>query len=440
MKKKTLFKATSVYDEKVAKSFRKTEYYEAQAKNEKMYDFLQKEKIKLSTPRSEVINDFLKYYKAKATQWESPAGKIMLGIYNKNKAAALRNSDITSENLIGLVSKPEMLLLAYKAIKSNKGALTKGSFKTHKEIKNMTEDQKAVYDHSNIFPNGFSLHHVEVVSELFHKGQYPCGTSKRVYFPKPGVKDKMRPITIPPFLHRVVQKAICMVFEAIYEPHFEVLNRSYGFRSNKSVHDAITSLTSLSTTGMRVAVEGDVEAAYDTVDKKILLNILSKKIKHNKFLKLIEQRLQYDYVETKDGKTIRNRPTLGIPQGGINSPYLFTIYINELDQYVEQDLKDLLNQMNKNMENKQKEKMLNNIPKNTDINLHNQIRSQKRQMRWVKEEIHKTIDQDKLSALRKQLYGHIKQIHLRKHKKNKKSSRIQTQKSLRLFYVRYADD
>lgn len=88
-----------------------------------------------------------------------------------------------------------------------------------------------------------------------------------------------------------------MVLEAIYEPYFDTLNRSFGFIPNKGVHDAITTITSNYTNGIRIAIEGNVEAAYDTVSKKKLVEILSKKIKDKQFLDFIEKRFQYEYVE-----------------------------------------------------------------------------------------------------------------------------------------------
>jgi len=136
------------------------------------------------------------------------------------------------------------------------------------------------------------------------------------------VKDKQRPITIPPFMDRIVQKIITLVLEAIYEPYFEHLNVSFGFSPNKRVHDAIAALTTQYqyTNCMKTAVEGDIEAAYDTVDRQKLKDILSEKITDKKFMDLISDRLNYEYVENVEGRTIRTRPTVGILQGGIDSP------------------------------------------------------------------------------------------------------------------------
>lgn len=145
-------------------------------------------------------------------------------------------------------------------------------------------------------------------------------------------------------MDRIVQKCISLILVAIYEPQFELRNRSFGFRPKKSTKDAITALTTKLTNGMKSAIEGDVEAAYDTVVRKRLIEILSKKIQDKQFLKLIEERLNYDYVE-KGTKNIF-RPNLGIPQGGIDSPYLFNIYMSELDEYIHNELQSYVNGLN----------------------------------------------------------------------------------------------
>lgn len=240
-----------------------------------------------------------------------------------------------------------MLLLAYKATKGNKGALTQAANKTRQEIDNMNEEQKDLYFKSITFPDKFSLNDVLNTSFLLKRGLYPWGISKRVYVPKPGVVDKMRPITIPPFIDRLVQKSITMVLEAIYEPEFEIVNRSFGFRPGKGVHDAITAVTSKYNTGKKTAIEGDVKDTYGSVNKKKLLQILGKKIIDRKFLLLIKERLNYTYQEEVDGKKKRFTPEKGIPQGGIDSPYFFNIYMHEFDKYVENDLQERVKKLNK---------------------------------------------------------------------------------------------
>lgn len=332
---KKLLRAEITFDKDIAKRLCKFDYYRAQDKNMKMYEYLENEKRRLSTPKTSLISELIIKWKTMGDTFKSPVGKTLLGIYNKNKKAAQEGKIAMNTNIIDIISKPEALLLAYRAIKGNKGALTKASILPKHKIDQMTEDQKTLYAQSITFPNKFSLHDVYLAAEFIKKGLYPCGSSSRVYVPKPGAKGKQRPITIPPFMDKVVQKAICLILEAIYEPYFEKLNRSFGFRPNKGVHDAITAFKTYYTQGMRNAIEGDVEKAFDSVIKKILLKIMSKRIQDRKFLKLMEDRLNYEYVEIVDGKEIRHTPEIGIPQGGIDSPYLFNIYMNELDEYIE---------------------------------------------------------------------------------------------------------
>lgn len=94
-----------------------------------------------------------------------------------------------------------------------------------------------------------------------------------------------------------------------------------------------------------MAIEGDIESAYDNVDKEILLNQLRRKIKDEKFISFMRKRLKYDYV---DGNK-RYMPLLGIPQGGIDSPYLFNIYLEDLDIFVNKELTKYLDKLNEKM-------------------------------------------------------------------------------------------
>lgn len=72
-----------------------------------MYDSIQKEKIRLSTPRLEMIDNLINYYKTKSENWNSSTGKILHGIYERNKAAALEDKEIKNTNLLEVIAKPE---------------------------------------------------------------------------------------------------------------------------------------------------------------------------------------------------------------------------------------------------------------------------------------------------------------------------------------------
>lgn len=432
-KRKNILKATVAYSKKIAKSYTKVSYFKAQQKNMKDWDFIQQEKKRLSTPRIQMITDIINKFKEKGeNNWQSPAAKTLKGIYNKNLDAVLKNENVKNHKILNIVASPEMLLLAYKAIKGNRGALTQAATKTAQEIENMSEEQKTLYFNSITFPDKFSLDDVLTTSSLLKKGMYPWGISKRVYVPKPGVLDKLRPITIPPFMDRVVQKAICMVLEAIYEPEFDFLNRSFGFRPGKGTHDAITAINSRYNTGKKTAIEGDVKAAYDTVKKDKLLEILGKKIEDKKFLLTMKERLKYTYQEQVKDKTQRVTPELGIPQGGIDSPYLFNIYMHEFDKFVENDLKQLLEKLNKGNKkaNFQRGVLRRRVKRGAP-------RAQRRIKKILKQE---DLTPEQVEPLKKQLYDLIKESRIASHKARRLPPVLTNKRELSLFYVRYADD
>jgi len=432
-------KSSFTFDRKQALRFCKMEYYKAQAKNMSAYEFIEKEKIRLSTPRWDNVTDLLNFYRSiGSSDWRSGPAKILLGIYNKNKAAALllregKNPSIDNTKLISIIANPQLLLMAYTAIKRNKGALSKAAYLDQNTLNNFNEKQRILYFRSRSFPDGISLRDFFMVSELIKKGLYPWGSSSRVYFPKPGVPDKKRPITIPPFMDRIVQKAISMVLEAIYEPYFEVQNRSFGFRPNKGCHDAIVACTSTYTSGKITAIEGDIEAAYDTVNKDKLIQVLSKKITDRKFLRLIRDRLDYDFVEKSPTGDLRFRPALGIPQGGIDSPYLFNIYMKELDDFIFTQVQDYVNLLNSKISDTRKFKWLYS---------HYMSLRQKtaRAIKKFKKELSSANLPAKVFQLKSSLFNAIREARLLKHKLNFIKSEHPNKRMISLLYVRYADD
>lgn len=120
-----------------------------------------------------------------------------------------------------------------------------------------------------------------------------------------------------------------MILEAIYEPTFD--NRSHRFRSNRSCHTAPRQISS-DFTGVIWFIEGDITGCFDNIDHETLIVILGRKIKDSKFLNIIRQFLKAGYVENwKYNKTYS-----GTPQGGICSPILANIYLNELDKKLDE--------------------------------------------------------------------------------------------------------
>lgn len=430
--KKIKLSSTIVYSTKIAKRFSKTAYYKAQALDQKSYEILVAEKKRLSTARWEQVTDLLEKY----TQLGSTPVAIALslqGIYRKNQVAATKGTIEKNSNLLYLVGHPEILALAYKEIRGNKGALTKGSFMDKDSYNKLDPKQKKVYYQSFKLPDGMSPYWINLISKLIRKGKYPWGTSNRIYMDKPGQPEKKRPITIPPFVDRMVQKAIELVLQAIYEPYFEKRNRSFGFRPNKGVHDAMSAILSYQNNGARFAIEGDIEGAYDTVDKKRLLEILQKRISDRKFINFLQNRLNYDYVEKETKK--RFRPEKGIPQGGIDSPYLFNIYMNELDEFVHTDLQTWVDSLNSHVTKRKLNHAWNS----------NRAKKKKllRLLAKAKSEL-ATLPRDKNNAAvqkgRRIVHHLLKQIRLVEHHKNRLSSSPNNDRIIRIFYTRYADD
>ena len=119
-----------------------------------------------------------------------------------------------------------------------------------------------------------------------------------------------------------------MILSAIYEPIFS--DSSHGFRTGRSCHSALRSIRT-SWSGMKWAIEGDIEGCYDNINHHILIGILRKKIQDERFLSLIWKLLRAGYESEGVVKTSMK----GCPQGGIVSPILANIYLHELDIFVE---------------------------------------------------------------------------------------------------------
>ncbi len=319
-------------------------YYRAYSRNMKDYLFLEKEKRRRATQRWDYVSDILENFTSKGFSGKSGAGIALNGIYKKNCAIIRREVAFKkTTNLLKVVSKPEMLWLAYRRLKGNRGVLSKGAAVSKETFNNYTNVQKQLFYRKKITPDGFSLRDISRVSFLIRKNAYPWGSSRRIWFDKPG-SNKKRPITIPPFMDRLVQEVIKMVLIAIWEPDFERMNRSFGFRPNKSCHDAFAALKSNHTIGLTKALEGDISGAYDNIRKDDVLACLEMKIHDRKFIRFMKARLDYDYVDTSDNSRVR--PTMGVPQGGIDSPYLFNIVFHELDKFVMGNLQNYLTKLN----------------------------------------------------------------------------------------------
>lgn len=348
--------------------FHDTGYYLSNEFNIKRPEYMRQEKIRMETNGKIDVTAKLEqlhesYKSLKKEKVYNPTFVILKQIYNKNQEYAFRkhNSNIKepiNSDLFNLVTNRSMIRLAYNRVKGNKGASTPAKETSVKDFIKLNEEQQEFLRATEKTPDGFSENIITLTINALAKEQYPWGTSRITYIEKPGKPGSKSPITIPPFMDKVIQEIIKIILSAVYEPYMERMNVSFGFRANKSVQDAIYSLTNYSATGMKIAIEGDIKSAYDKVDKDLLIKILEKKIKDRKFLKLIRNRLDYTFFDEELKEYLNEKLEEGIPQGGADSPYLWNIYMMEFDEFILEEIKNkYIKELNDNARGKDKERV-----------------------------------------------------------------------------------
>lgn len=214
-------------------------------------------------------------------------------------------------NLMEIITSEENIKLAYRSIKGNNGSNTPGT------------DGKAIKDVKSVSEQAF----VETIRKrlCYYKPQ----SVKRVEIPKPD--GRTRPLGIPTIWDRLVQQCILQVLEPICEAKFH--ERSNGFRPNRSAHHAMAQCyRMIQKQGLHFVVDIDISGFFDNVNHhKLKSQIWNMGIRDKKLICIISEMLKAPILMPNGEKIL---PTKGTPQGGILSPLLSNIMLNELDWWI----------------------------------------------------------------------------------------------------------
>jgi group II intron reverse transcriptase/maturase len=214
------------------------------------------------------------------------------------------------ERLYRQLFNPQLFLMAYGKLYSNKGAMTPG-------VTGETVD-------------GMSLAKIGVIIGALRAERYRWQPVKRVYIEKKN-SSKKRPLGLPTWSDKLVAEVVRLLLEAYYEPQFS--GRSHGFRPGRGCHTALSEVVD-TWKGTHWFIEGDISDCFGSLDHEVMLAILAEKIHDGRFLQLVSRMLKAGYLEDWTWHATLS----GSPQGGIASPVLSNLYLDRLDQWIEQRL------------------------------------------------------------------------------------------------------
>ena len=236
----------------------------------------------------------------------------------QRKLATWTASDPTRrvDRLLRLIAEHDWLTEAARITLSSSGAKTPG-------VDGVTKQHLG----PDVLPDYLEHIRKELLSE-----EYTPAPARRIYILK--ANGKRRPLGIATLRDRIVQRAMLMAMQPIWENDFH--NLSYGFRPERSVNHAIRTvklqLTDNTDTRGRWVIEGDLASYFDTVHHRLLMKSVRKRIRDNRFMSLLWKMVKAGHVDAG----LFRAASEGVAQGGVLSPLLSNIMLNEFDQYLEE--------------------------------------------------------------------------------------------------------
>lgn len=353
---------------------------------------------------------------------------------------SIKDPDATFNHLYRLLYDPTILYLSLTTIMKKPGSLAEGIDKKSTDSINDKYIQKI----SNQLKEG-SFKFKPIKRIFIQKGGKDPDINKKAIklykenqLTKEKMKElKMRPLGILTTTDKLVSEALRLILNAIYEPTFERQNCNFGFRPGLGCNNAIEQIKTKAK-AHKFAIEADIKGAFDSIDHEILINILSKKIKDQRFLQIIRQGLKCGIFFA--GNIEQSK--VGTTQGSNTSPLLYNIYFAEFDSYIRNEFTQFINI--KNSTENRVDDPLNYIYSKLTKNK-SKLKKQLESLTKINSDIHQTLGNNcKLDPEYNSNLEIIKSLTTQYTLLDKKQKTIPRssarRKTIRFTYIRYADD